>query len=68
MPMTGRWLTVAELAQEFRFSPATVTRWIQAGDLEAFRVGRRSWRVSRDALEAYLAQRRATPRRSGGGA
>jgi excisionase family DNA binding protein len=55
---------VAELAQEFRFSPTTVTRWIQTGDLEAFRVGRRSWRVSREALEAYLAQRRATPRKT----
>ena len=68
MPMTARWLTVSELAREFRFSPTTVTRWIQAGDLEAFRVGRRSWRVSREALDTYLAKRRATPRRPGGDA
>lgn len=59
--MAREWLTVSELAQEFRFSPSTVTRWIEAGELEAFRVGRRSWRVSREAVEAYLAQRRAAP-------
>jgi len=53
------WLTVHELATEYRFHPSTITRILDRGDVEAYRVGLRQWRVSRLSWETYLAARRA---------
>lgn len=46
-------LTLAEAAEALRVSQATVRRLIERGELPAVRVGR-LWRISSNALEAYL--------------
>lgn len=48
------FLTVAEVAEMMRLSRMTVYRLVHGGELPAVRVGR-SFRVPRDALDAYLA-------------
>ncbi len=45
------YLTVKEVAQALKVSPAKVRAWIRSGRLAAIRVGR-SHRVSEDALAA----------------
>jgi len=50
-------LTVAEVAEELRVSKMTVYRLCHSGDLASVRVGR-SFRVSRAALDTYLADAR----------
>jgi excisionase family DNA binding protein len=52
------WLTVHELATEFRVHSSTITRLIEAGEVEAFKIGARRWRIPRGAWEDYLARRR----------
>jgi excisionase family DNA binding protein len=43
------WLTIYEIAEATKFDPATVRQWIEAGALEAFRLGHRSYRIPRAA-------------------
>jgi excisionase family DNA binding protein len=54
--MTGSpdraWYSVAEVAQLLGVSRTTVWRWIRAGQLPARRVGPRTLRVERRAVEA----------------
>ena len=59
------WFTVAELAADHRFHPSTVTRWIVDGELEAYRIGKREWRIRREDWETFLARGRRNPRRVG---
>ena len=61
--MTDEWVTVRELAEQHDFHRSTVTRWILAGELEAYRVGRREWRIRRSTWNAYLDSRRFTAMR-----
>ena len=49
------WLTLAEIADELRLSPATVRSWVAKGLLEATRAGRRKWLVRRSDLDRMLA-------------
>lgn len=37
------WLTLVEIAEELRLSPATIRSWISKGTLQAMRAGRRKW-------------------------
>lgn len=46
-------MTVAEVAEHLRVSTMTVYRLIQREELSALRIGR-SYRVEREALDAYL--------------
>lgn len=49
------WLTLNEIAEELRLSPATIRSWISDGTLRAMRGGRRKWLVRRSELERMLA-------------
>ena len=44
---------LTEVADILSVSVRSIYRWIDAGKLEAFRVGR-EWRVSQEALEAFM--------------
>jgi excisionase family DNA binding protein len=54
--MTGRPMTVDEVAGLMRVSPKTVMRAISAGQLEASRItqGRGGWRIRPEAVDAWL--------------
>ena len=49
------WLTVAEIAEELRLSPATIRSWISQGTLRARRPGKRKLLVQRSELNRMLA-------------
>jgi excisionase family DNA binding protein len=48
------WLTLAEIAEELRLSPATIRSWVSKGTLRAMRAGQRKWLVRRSELERML--------------
>jgi excisionase family DNA binding protein len=54
-PHDDPWLTLAEIAEELRLSPATIRSWISKGTLRATRAGQRKWLVRRSALDRMLA-------------
>jgi excisionase family DNA binding protein len=54
--MSGRFLTVAEVARQLRVSNMTVYRLIKSGNLGAVRVGR-GYRIPDGDLRKYLNQR-----------
>jgi excisionase family DNA binding protein len=54
--MTGRFMTVAEVAHELRVSNMTVYRLIKSGHLRAVRVGR-GYRILDGDVRKYLDQR-----------
>lgn len=54
-PEDDPWLTLAEIAEELRMSPATIRSWISKGTLRAMRAGQRKWLVRRSELERMLA-------------
>ena len=53
-------LKVPQVAQELRISERSVFRLIANGELEALRIGKKSLRVTRDALRAYVARQPRT--------
>lgn len=55
----SRFLTVGEVARTLRVSTMTVYRLINAGELEAVRVGR-SFRLREEEVDRYLAAARTT--------
>jgi excisionase family DNA binding protein len=56
-PTVPRLLTVPESANALNMSERTVWRWIEAGELETYRLGR-AVRVAEDELVRFLASRR----------
>jgi excisionase family DNA binding protein len=54
-PEDDPWLTLAEIAEELRMSPATIRSWISKGTLRAMRAGKRKWLVRRSELDRMLA-------------
>jgi excisionase family DNA binding protein len=54
--LTGRFLTVAEVARQLRVSNMTVYRLIKSGHLRAVRVGR-GYRILDEDVRKYLDQR-----------
>jgi excisionase family DNA binding protein len=44
------WLTVAEIAEDLRLSPATIRSWISKRTLRAMRAGERTYLVRRSEL------------------
>jgi len=55
VPEPDPWLTLAEIAEELRMSPATIRSWISKGTLRAMRAGQRKWLVRRSELDRMLA-------------
>jgi excisionase family DNA binding protein len=53
----GTFLTPDEVAGCLRVSIQTVRRWINAGKLPAYKVGR-AWRIKEADLESWLEERR----------
>jgi excisionase family DNA binding protein len=53
-PPDDPWLTLAEIAEELRLSPATIRSWISKGTLQAMRAGQRKWLVRRSELDRML--------------
>ena len=56
------FMTVREVSKELNAHPNTVYRTIKSGDLKAHNIGagesgKNSYRISREALENYLANR-----------
>jgi excisionase family DNA binding protein len=51
-------MTVAEVASLLSRSPQTVRTWIRRGNLDAYKLRGKEYRVTRDALEAFLALQR----------
>ncbi|MEU3182516.1 helix-turn-helix domain-containing protein [Streptomyces albidoflavus] len=49
------WLTVREVAEHFRVSTRTITRWVNTGEISSTRVGPagRLVRIHRSALTAH---------------
>jgi excisionase family DNA binding protein len=53
-PPEDPWLTLAEIAEELRMSPATIRSWVSKGTLRAMRAGQRKWLVRRSELDRML--------------
>ncbi|MFH8337765.1 helix-turn-helix domain-containing protein [Streptomyces sp. AM6-12] len=54
-------MTAGEVAEVLRVEVATVVKWLSAGHLPGFQVGpKRTWRVWRDEIHAYLEANRNT--------
>ena len=53
-PLAGRLLSCREAAQRLNVSPDSIRRLVQAGQLEAIRIGKRSLRVLGDSIERYI--------------
>jgi len=53
------WLTVQEVAEEFRVNEETVRSWIRAGDLPVLDLGgpRAGYRIRRSALDEFTERR-----------
>lgn len=51
-----QFLKIKEAAGLLNFDERTIRRWIESGKLIAHRPGR-EWRISRDALDEFLASR-----------
>ncbi len=49
------FLTPKEVSELLRVSVYTVRRWINAGDLPAYKVGR-GWRISKSDIEEWLSR------------
>jgi acetyl-CoA synthetase len=45
--------TIEEVAELLKVNPRTINRMLERGELRGFKVGR-LWRVSEEALQAYM--------------
>ncbi len=52
-----RLLTIQDVADRLRVNAKTVRRWIESGELSAFKLGRQ-WRISERDLRRFLNERR----------
>lgn len=53
---TDRLLTIQDVADRCRVNSKTVRRWIDSGELSAFKLGRQ-WRISERDLQHFLRER-----------
>jgi excisionase family DNA binding protein len=56
--MQDRMHTVQEVAQQLRVSERTVRKWIEEGDLIAFSIGKRGYRIAESDLLAFIEKRK----------
>lgn len=67
MPEDDTMLTVREVAKQLRVNEKTVRAWINSGDLPAFPVGGRGYRISKADLDRFVeAQKKALQERKQG--
>lgn len=50
--------TVQEVAQNLKVSERTVRNWIDRGELPAFPIGKRGYRISKADLQAFIDERK----------
>jgi excisionase family DNA binding protein len=50
--------TVQEVAQNLKVSERTVRNWIESGELPAFPIGKRGYRISKADLQAFIGERK----------
>ena len=55
-------LTPEQVAERLAISRLTVMKWLRQGKIRGQKLGRKTWRVNPEDLEAFL-QRRAHPAR-----
>jgi excisionase family DNA binding protein len=60
-PVSAAFLTVAQVADEVGFSPRTVLRWVERGELEAVRFPGGRLRIAESAWIAFLDERSTRP-------
>lgn len=51
----NNYLTVQEIAEKYKVTPAAVHKWIKEGKLKAIKLGR-VWRIPESALREFLKQ------------
>jgi excisionase family DNA binding protein len=56
----SEFLTIAEAAAILKVDRSTIRRWIDRGDLPAYRVGQRAVRLRRDELDRMITPMRAS--------
>ncbi|HZN16773.1 MAG TPA: helix-turn-helix domain-containing protein [Micromonosporaceae bacterium] len=58
--MAGRFLQLADVAEELNVSVSQVYHMVRSGELPAIKIGGRGqWRVERSVLEEYIQQKYA---------
>jgi excisionase family DNA binding protein len=50
--------SVQEVAQNLKVSERTVRNWIESGELLAFPIGKRGYRISKADLQAFIEERK----------
>jgi excisionase family DNA binding protein len=53
----GHFLTIDEVAKILKVNKRTVYRWIEAGDLRAARLGKKTYRVFESDLKRFIRKR-----------
>ena len=53
-----KMLTVEEVAQRMRVNEKTVRTWIASGELPAFPIGKRGYRISESDLHVFVEARK----------
>ncbi len=56
--MENDFLTVKQIAEKLQVKTFTVLEWIRSGELPAYRIGKREYRVKVKDFEQYLKDRR----------
>lgn len=54
-------LTVQDVAEEVGRAPSTVRGWCNSGQLRAYRLNRREWRITREALREFQRDQQEPP-------
>ena len=49
-----KFYTVDEVEELLHVSESTVLRWLHSGELEGFKAGERSWRISEEAIQNFV--------------
>jgi excisionase family DNA binding protein len=53
-----KWLTIEEVAERMRVNEKTVRNWIASGELPAFPIGKRGYRISETDLRNFVEARK----------
>lgn len=56
--MTEKYLKVSEVAQKLNIKQRSIYGYIESGQLEAFRFGKKNIRVSETAIEDFLKRKK----------